>query len=69
MAAKLTTGTATNEDVTALLQGEALKNQARHFLPARLHLVFEYTGSENSIEALQSRAFTATGTKKVKHKQ
>lgn len=33
MAAKLATGTAMNEDVTVLLQGGALKNQARHFLP------------------------------------
>ena len=59
MAAKLVTGTATNEGVTVLLQGGALKNQVRQFLPKMLHLVFERVGSENSIEALQSRAFTA----------
>ena len=64
MAAKLATGTAMNEDVTVLLQGGALKNQAQHFLPERSHLVFERAGSENSIEALQSRAFTVIGTKK-----
>jgi hypothetical protein len=33
MGAKATTGTAMNEDITVLLQGGALKNQVRHFLP------------------------------------
>lgn len=33
MAANLAMGTATNEGVTVLLQGGALKNQVRHFLP------------------------------------